>query len=63
MQLGIHDVLANDDHVVSLLNLTASRGDKSLDIRAVHIMHIADGRLTEFWNFQEDPAAGDEFWS
>jgi hypothetical protein len=29
----------------------------------VHIMHMTNGQLTEFWNFPEDPAAGDEFWS
>jgi ketosteroid isomerase-like protein len=63
MKMGIHDILASDDHVVALLEVTASRGDKRLDGRAVHIMHVADGKLTEFWNFPEDPAAGDEFWS
>jgi len=63
LQMDIHDVLANDDHAVALLTVTASKGGNSLEARAVHIMHIADGRLTEFWNFQEDQATVDEFWS
>jgi ketosteroid isomerase-like protein len=63
MQMSIHDILANDDHVVALLKVTASRADRRLEGRAVHIMHMTNGQLTEFWNFPEDPAAGDEFWS
>ena len=63
MQMNIHDILASDDHVVALVEVTASRGDRRLEGRAVHVMHVSDGRLTEFWNFPEDPAAGDEFWS
>jgi ketosteroid isomerase-like protein len=63
MQMDIHDILASDDHVVALLEVAASRGDKRLEGRAVHIMHVGDGKLVEFWNFPEDVAAGDEFWS
>ena len=63
MEMSIHDLLASDDHVVALLEVTASRGDRHLESRAVHIMHVADGKLTEFWNFPEDPSIGDEFWS
>jgi hypothetical protein len=63
MQMDIHDVLANDDHAVTLLTATVSRGGNSVDLRAVHIVHVADGQLTEFWNFQEDQAATDAFWA
>ena len=63
MEMDIHDILANDDHVVALLSVTATRGDKRLEGRAAHIMHLSNGQMTEFWNYPEDPAAGDEFWS
>lgn len=63
MQMDIHDILASDDHVVALLETRAARGDKSLETKAAHIMHVEDGRVTEFWNFVEDAAVGDEFWS
>jgi ketosteroid isomerase-like protein len=63
MEMELHDILANDDHVVALLETRASRGDKRLEGRAVHIMHVADGRMTEFWNFPENPSAGDDFFS
>jgi ketosteroid isomerase-like protein len=63
MQMDIHDVLANDDHAVTLLTATVSRGGNTFDGRAVHITHVADGQITEFWNYQEDQAAADAFWS
>lgn len=63
MEMRFHDVLASDDHVVSLLEAVASRNGNRLENRAVHIMHIGDGQITEFWNFPEDLGAADEFWS
>ena len=59
----IHDILANDDHGVALVSSTANRGGKTLDSRAVHVFHMDNGKLVEFWNFPEDPAQVDEFWS
>lgn len=59
----IHDMLANDDHGVALVQQKATRNGVSLDQRAVHVFHMRDGRLTEFWAFPEDQAALDEFWS
>ena len=48
---------------MALLTVTVSGGGKSVDLRAVHIMHMADGQMTEFWNFQEDQVATDAFWA
>lgn len=58
-----HDVLANDEHAVGLLRFSAERGDKSLDVRAAHIVHIQDGKLAEVWIFYEDQRIVDEFFS
>jgi uncharacterized protein len=60
----IHDILANDEHVVVLLQTSAERNGVRVEQRAVDIMHAdADGRITEFWRFFEDPAAVDSMWS
>ena len=63
MNMDIHNILASDDHVVSLISTVAARGDKRLEGRNVHIMHISDGRIAEFWNYPEDSAAADAFFS
>lgn len=58
-----HDVLANDEHGVGLLKFTAQRGEKSLNIRAAHIVHFRDGKLAEVWMFLDDHEQFDEFFA
>lgn len=57
----VHDMLANDEHGVVLVNQTAERGGKKIEGRSVHVGHWNDGKLTEFWSIQEDQAAFDDF--
>jgi ketosteroid isomerase-like protein len=59
----IHDVLANDEHALVMVESHAERGDKRLNDRQVHVLHLKDGKLTEFWNHFGDQYAVDEFWS
>jgi ketosteroid isomerase-like protein len=59
----VHDVLANDTHGVVLVDAHAERGGKTLDTHAVHVMHVDDGQVTEFWNLVEDTTKADDFWS
>jgi ketosteroid isomerase-like protein len=59
----VHDMLANDEHAVVLVDTSAQRGDKTLKARAAHVMHIKDGKITEFWNFTEDSTVFSDFWS
>ncbi len=61
-QLEIHDVLANDDHVVVLTRATGDIGDRHLDDRSVQVFHITDGKVTEQWLHPGDQYATDEFW-
>ena len=53
----IHDVVANDEHTISLVDATATRGGKTLSYRTAEIMHIRDGKVTERWAFSDDTAA------
>ena len=61
--IEIHDVLANDEHVVVLAHYSGSRLGKTLDHNTCDVSHIVDGRMTEFWSFGEDQAAVDALWS
>jgi len=56
---AIHDVLANDDHVVVLIDATLVKGSASIHGRQVQVMHIRDGKMTEVWATNEDQAAND----
>ena len=59
----IHDMLANDDHGVALVTASATRGDKSFEGNVVHVFHMRDDKMTEFWAFNEDQNLFDEFWA
>ena len=53
----LHDVVANDEHVIALVDATATRGGKTLNYRTAEIMHVRDGKVTERWAFSDDTAA------
>jgi ketosteroid isomerase-like protein len=61
--VGVHDVLASDDHVVVLAKESASRNGKSLDSDDVHVWHLANGKAVEFWGISKDQHEVDEFWA
>ena len=59
---AIHDVLANDDHVVVLIEATLAKGVATTHERQVQVMHVRDGKMTEFWAMNEDQAANEPSW-
>ena len=61
--LDVHDVLANDQHVVALCTLSASRGGKSIEVPVANVSHMRDGKITEFWAATTDPQASIDFWA
>jgi uncharacterized protein len=61
--VGVHDLLASDDHVVVLAKESASRNGKSLESDDVHVWHIANGKAAEFWGISKEQHEVDEFWA
>lgn len=57
-----HDIVGNDEHVVQLVNVTARRGDESLEYRTAEIYHVRDGKVTARWAFSDDTARIMEFF-
>ncbi len=62
-KIELHDVLANDEHVVALTHATGSREGKRYDALDTDVYHVSGGKFTEFWSMAEDTRAADEFWS
>jgi len=62
-KLEVHDLLADDEHGVALVAESATRGGRSLESNATHVLHLRDGKVTEFWDARPDQYAADEFWS
>ena len=63
-KLEVHDILANDDHSITVVRATAERPGKKLDSKPAHVTHPdSEGRVKEFWAFDEDQGTTDEFYS
>jgi ketosteroid isomerase-like protein len=64
-RIDVHDVLADDEHVVAMLNVSLRGPDGSeLSYAAVEIAHMSDGRVTERWSFMDScPSEVDAFFS
>lgn len=50
----VHDVVANDEHAIALINATGKRDGRTLDYRVAEIYHIRDGKVTHRWAFSDD---------
>jgi uncharacterized protein len=61
-KVDVHDILANDTHAVALITASGRKGGKTMNSRGAHVVHIAGGKLTESWAFDEDQRQVDEFW-
>jgi len=59
-RVDLHDVLADDEHGVALVALSASRGGRSVNVNAVDVMHLRDGKVVEVWTVPVDQYAFDE---
>jgi ketosteroid isomerase-like protein len=58
----LHDVVANDEHLVALVNATAERGGRTLNYKTAEIYHVRDGKITHRWAFSDDTAAIIDFF-
>ena len=63
LRLDLHDVLANDEHVVALMHAHARRKGRTLGTDVAHVFNMTNGRVTEFWAVDTDPYTTDEFFS
>jgi len=58
----LHDVVANDDHVVALITATVTKDGETFTYRTAEIAHLRDGKITERWAFAEDTEAINRFF-
>jgi ketosteroid isomerase-like protein len=62
IDIELHDVIANDEHVVALVNAKAGRDGRTLDYKTAEIYRVRDGKITHRWAFSDDTAAINEFF-
>ena len=54
IKADLHDVIANDEHMVALVNATVERNGKTMSYRTAEIYHVKDGKITHRWAFSDD---------
>lgn len=59
-KVEVHDVVANAEHAVALVTISASRKGRSWSGTSADVMHIRDGRVIEFWDNPTDRYGWDE---
>jgi uncharacterized protein len=62
-RIQVHDVLANDEHVVALCHVTVTRSSLTYRADEVHVFHVdADGLIHEAWGVTAEPGGQGAFW-
>jgi ketosteroid isomerase-like protein len=63
-EISLHDAIANDDHVIGLIDVRVTAGDKEISYQTAEIHHVDDdGKVTERWAFSNDAQAIADFFA
>jgi ketosteroid isomerase-like protein len=57
------EILANDQGAAAVVRSQATRDGNELDSRQIQHFHMADGIVTEVWQYVSDPDTTDRFWA
>jgi ketosteroid isomerase-like protein len=61
--IDVHKVLADDEVVVVLVTVSATRRGVSASFPEVHVWRMKNGKAIEFREYQGDEQREDQFWS
>jgi hypothetical protein len=62
-RIQIHDVLANEEHIVVLCHVTSTMNDEVYRADEVHVFRVDPaGRITEAWGFTAESGGQGAFW-
>jgi ketosteroid isomerase-like protein len=61
--IDVHHILAEDDVVVAVVTVKAERNGRPAEFPEVQVWRLANGKVTEFREFQGDEQTEDRFWS
>jgi ketosteroid isomerase-like protein len=63
LRIDVHEILANDDHVTVMCNVTAVRNGVTFADTIVQAFHVRDGKTTECWTATTNPQKAVAFWA
>jgi ketosteroid isomerase-like protein len=63
LKQDIHAILADDEHAVVILSASVTVNGKSMTGNQVHISHMRNGQIVEFWDASPDMYEFDELFN
>ena len=61
-RIHLHDVLANDEHAVALVEWSARRDARAMQGQEIAVYHVRDGVVREVWFTANDPGSVNDFF-
>jgi ketosteroid isomerase-like protein len=58
-RMEVRSLLADDDYTMTMVDVSAHRGQDSFTVTNVHVSRMADGKVAEFWEMSGDQYAQD----
>ena len=62
-EADLADLLVSEERVATVMQISARRGDRRLEVQFVILYRIAGGKIAEVWSAPLDPQATDAFWA
>ncbi len=62
-EADLADLLVSEERAATVMQISASRGDRRLEVQFVILYRIAGGKIAEAWSAPLDPRATDAFWA
>jgi hypothetical protein len=63
LKVDVHDVVANDQHIIALAEADATRNGKNLKYRTAEIFDVENGIVKKRWAFSDDTDAIIKFFA
>ncbi len=60
---SLTDLLVSEERAATVMQISARRGDRRLEVQFVILYRIAGGKIAEVWTAPLDPDANDAFWA
>ena len=57
------DLLVSEERAATVMQISARRGDRQLEVGYVILYRLAEGKIAEAWSTPLDPHATDAFWA
>ena len=62
-EADLTDLLVSEERAATVMQISARRGDRRLEVQFVILYRIAEGKIAEVWSTPLDPHATDVFWA